>query len=57
MIFKVIKSSISSKYTAQQTSVVKKKRYYKKSTLNLIWSKRPFTPEHRAGKKSLKKAY
>ena len=28
----------------------RKKRYYEKSTSNLIWPKRPFTLEHGAGK-------
>ena len=42
LIFKVLKSWLANKYTAQQTLAAKKKRCYKKCTANLNWPKDHF---------------
>ena len=47
---KVIQIRVAGKYKAQQTLAVKKKKMLYKSTINLIWPKRPLILKHRTGK-------
>ena len=49
-IFKVKKVGLQVNNSSANLSGQEKKDYMKKSTTNLIWSKRPFTLEHKAGK-------